>query len=257
MIGPSRIWLVVIGSLLIGTSVSLSSGEQIMAQKVQLSQEINAYICNYSTQSGSSENNDSTCQNQPVPILTQVTGTGGRPILQGRYDAARARYLSVWFSDHWYKYGRDKPLSAQGDRWTLDLSTQSVPIKTGTYDVVVEVETNDGLLLRNVGAGSFTIPPDQSGASIFLTNPAPTPVSYTNTRPHFIQETVTTIPELGSKAVGGIGMLPSVSQAPHDTDDVIAYEDGWTVRQNFTRDVIVYLIATGIAFWLIRRFFRR
>jgi hypothetical protein len=65
--------------------------------------------------------------------------------------------LRVWVATRWYTHGIDPQLTTRGDTWELDLGNKNVSLPVGIYTITVEVETDDGLLLRNVDAGSFAV----------------------------------------------------------------------------------------------------
>lgn len=130
-----------------------------LAQQIELEQRIAPLECVYTTtQTGGGLNMDSTCDNQPVPLLTSVDINNGRPILRGTFNASRSLTLRVWIDGQWYTLGVDGRLMMRDDDWRLDLSGLKEALRPGWYSVVVEVETTDGLLLRNTDAGMFNVP---------------------------------------------------------------------------------------------------
>lgn len=148
-------------SAVIGVCISYPS----MATESHLSQQIKPIECVYTTtQTGEQETVTSTCENQPVPTVTQIIIENSRPVIKGTYRASTALMLRVWINGQWYTYGTDARLTTNGDSWTLDLSGLNMSLQAGTYVIVVEVETTDGLLLRNTNAGAFIIaePPVQA-----------------------------------------------------------------------------------------------
>lgn len=134
--------------------------ETSSAQQVQLQQQIGPLECIYTTtQTGSGVNTNSTCDNQPIPLVTKVILNSGRPLLRGSFDAARSVMLRIWISGQWYTSGIDSRVAVDANEWTLDLSSLPLPLAAGTYTVIIEVETDDGLLLRNTQAATFEIAP--------------------------------------------------------------------------------------------------
>lgn len=129
------------------------------ASQSQLQQEIKPFECIYTTtETGSGQNTVEDCQNQQIPSVEEIVVNAGRPVLRGVFQASKALMLRVWINSQWYTHGTDARLSVSGDEWTLDLSDLSTPLATGDYEVIVEVETNDGLLLRHVSAATFFVP---------------------------------------------------------------------------------------------------
>lgn len=144
--------------LLISITSALSLFTSSYAQQVQLQQQINPLECIYTTtQTGGGENTNSTCDNQPIPLVTNVVVNSGRPLLRGSFDAARSIMLRIWISGQWYTYGIDSRMTVDANEWTLDLTDLPVALMPGVYTVIIEVETNDGLLLRNTAAATFEV----------------------------------------------------------------------------------------------------
>lgn len=147
-----------IGAAFTSITVVVGLFDVSFAQETQLEQRINPIECVYTTtQTGTGSNVDSNCDNQPIPLVTSTVTNNGRPVLKGVFSAARAIMLRVWIDGQWYTYGTDARLTANGDSWELDLSNLKTPLSAGVYTVVVEVEMDDGLLLRNAEAATFEI----------------------------------------------------------------------------------------------------
>jgi hypothetical protein len=133
-------------------------GPLVAASQSQFQQEIKPFECIYTTtETGNGQNTVENCQNQQVPTVEEVVVNAGRPVLRGMFQASKALMLRVWINSQWYTYGTDARLSVTGDEWALDLSNLSAPLAAGDYEVIVEVETNDGLLLRHVSAATFFV----------------------------------------------------------------------------------------------------
>lgn len=172
----------IFAGLLISITSTLSVFTPSYAQQVQLQQQIKPLECVYTTtQTGGGENTNSTCDNQPIPLVTNIVVNSGRPLLQGSFDAARSIMLRVWISGQWYTHGIDSRVTVDANEWTLDLTGLPVALIPGVYTVMIEVETNDGLLLRNTAAATFEVlntheparqlsPPTINGLAPFYTH---------------------------------------------------------------------------------------
>ena len=150
---------IVVG-LLIGPVFAVVYSYPTNAQSSGLQQQIEPIECIYTTTiTGHSPTLDSTCDNQPVPTVSEVIINEGSPVIIGKYQSATARSLRVWLSAQWYTNGVDPRLKTEADIWTLDLSGTVMLLSEGDYTVIVEVETIGGLLLRNTFAATFNVAP--------------------------------------------------------------------------------------------------
>lgn len=151
-------------ALLLSIVAGLTFADPLGAQKVQLNQQIKPLECTYtSTNTGSGVVMTSTCPNEPVPMVTSVDVSAGRPIIRGYFKASATKMLRVWVGGQWYTLGSDVHLSAIGDMWTLDLAGSSASFPPGDYVVTVDVEASDGLSIRNSYAWTFTVQLKYSG----------------------------------------------------------------------------------------------
>ena len=150
----------IIMGLFAGLAFALVFPYSTNAQSPELQQQIKPIECVYTTTiTGNNSTVDSTCDNQPVPTVTEVIVNDGSPIIIGTYQSATARSLRVWLDAQWYTNGVDPRLKTESDLWTLNLSGTLMLLAEGDYIVIVEVETISGLLLRNTFAATFSVLP--------------------------------------------------------------------------------------------------
>jgi hypothetical protein len=220
------------------------------AQQVQLEQQINPIECTYTTtQTGTGSNIDSTCDNQPIPLVTSIIANNGRPVIKGVFSATRAIMLRVWINGQWYTYGTDARLTVNGDLWELDLSSLNVPLIAGVYTVVIEVETNDGLLLRNTEAAIFEILNVQTPATQQLSPP----ISSVNAAtPFFTRMILPQTQEAARDIISPSGQSAVENTQPESHDDT---KNTPTVTNKFQMSltvIIVLIFVIAMLFYLFR-----
>lgn len=115
--------------------------------------------------------------NADAPTVNTVTWVGGRPLIEGVYDAARTVRLRVYIDGVWYVYGVDPQLSVSGNTWLLDLSNLISPLGVGTYSIVVQTSLHDGSILGDMSVNEMTIEPET--LINVITNPTHSPLAST------------------------------------------------------------------------------
>ena len=243
-----KLIVIFISSVFVGFAASAVAS----AQQTELTQEIKPIECVYTTtDDGTGTTTNSTCEGQPIPDMTEVIVNQGRPILRGTYSATRAIALRVWLNGQWFTLGVDSRLTTDGDTWSLDLSDLNEALQSGLYMVIVEVETNDGLLLRNTNAGSFIVP--VRPVDPVSPSPVPAPMPGGVNQPSVFRPGIV-IPTILPRTQEAAGL--SGEQAP--VVGAINNEYSHDTR-NGTRDSVAFglysivffgLIAAGI--WLLR-----
>lgn len=240
--------IIIISSIVVGFLASTTTS----AQQTELTQEIQPIECVYTTiDDGMGTTTNSTCEGQPIPDMTEVIVNQGRPILRGTYSAMRAIALRVWLNGQWFTLGVDSRLTTDGDMWLLDLSDLNMPLQSGLYTVVVEVETSDGLMLRNTNAGSFVVP--VRPLDPVTPGPAPTPTPGGVNQPGALRPGVvipTILPrtqEASGLSGGRVPALPGLNDGHgHDITDDARDSVAFGVYS------IVFVGFIGAGIWLIR-----
>lgn len=233
----------------VGSVVNICIAYTSFAQQSQLQQQIKPFECIYTTtQTGEGSNMDSTCEDQPVPQLTNVDVNSGRPLLRGTFSAAQSLMLRVWINGQWYTHGVDPRLTVADDDWQLDFSELPIPLQAGVYVVMVEVETGGGLLLRNTNAGSFIVP------VVPLSSPqVPQRLPHNPLIPGFFTPTTSPRNQEGTQAPSTVQMpQPPVTPPDHTRNHSGQPKDD--IRQIIIVTVAFILIAGGG--WTIRRYWR-
>lgn len=220
------------------------------AQQVQLEQQINPIECIYTTTTtGVGSNVDSTCDNQPIPLVTSTITNNGRPVIKGVFSATRAIMLRVWINGQWYTYGTDARVTVNGDLWELDLSSLNAPLIAGSYTVVIEVETNDGLLLRNTEAAIFEISNVQAPVAQLL----PPPIDSVNAAtPFFTHMILPQTQEAARDTISPSGQSAVGNAQPESHDDT---KNTPTVMNKFQVSmtlVVILILAVLVVFCLFR-----
>ncbi len=151
----------VLSGVLVAASIGFA-GHVSAQQQVEFNQEINPYVCVYtSVQSGGeAATTDTTCAEQPVSTVEEVLGDIRFPRIIGFFNTAETKIMRVEVNSRAFTSGIDDALDITStvNQWELDLSQMSTPLNSGSYVVSVEVETYDGLLLRNQNAFTFYVP---------------------------------------------------------------------------------------------------
>ena len=98
------------------------------AQESQLRQEIRLPDC------GAPGN----CE-MKTPTIASIDRRFGRPVIEGTYDAAFTSTLRIIFGGVTYELGSSSELTANGNKWRLDLSRLQPALNTGMYELIVEV----------------------------------------------------------------------------------------------------------------------
>ncbi|MET0980357.1 MAG: hypothetical protein ABWX90_03815 [Candidatus Saccharimonadales bacterium] len=151
-------WTVVAFVVFAGFAWALSNGKSALAQQSELTQQIKPIECIFTTtQTGNGAHVDSTCDNQPIPLVASVDINSGRPLVRGSFDSVRSIMLRVLVNGRWYVSGIDARLTTNANLWALDLTGIPMSLSAGVYTVAVEVETVDGLVLRNASAATFEV----------------------------------------------------------------------------------------------------
>ena len=153
-------YLVAIGCLVGGLMFSLVGARSISAQSSvnsKITQNIFLIDCTKTiTQNGTQIVTDTRCNGAVTPTVDPLKTSNRNPIISGNYDSGSTDGLRVYISGRWYTLGKDSNLTTNGNRWFLDLSSEP-QLAIGTHQVIVEVITKSGLLLRNQDSGEIII----------------------------------------------------------------------------------------------------
>lgn len=238
-------------AICISSLANVFMGYISFAQQSELRQQIQPFECIYTTtQTGGGSNMDSTCDGQPVPVLTSIELNNGRPVLHGTFDASRSIMLRVWINGQWYTLGVDARLTTAGDDWSLDLSGLANSLQPGIYIIMAEVETDDGLLLHNTDAGSFIVPVLQQDMTLPITQP------FNPSRPFQLSGIIPTIMPRTQAPDDLLGKYPSIAPRIDQQD---RRDSASTINDNsMTYVYIISIIAAIIGLlWFVRRWSRR
>ena len=139
----------------------------VSAQQSQLHQQIMAPDCS----------SPGACATKK-PTIMSINERGGRPFIIGTYDAAFTKTLRVTLGGRVYIPGQDEELIVQGSEWRLDLRMLQVPLKTGTYDLLVETVGYDGDTKKS--DASFNLTPQEIIYTPVYKSIAPSPEEKNN-----------------------------------------------------------------------------
>lgn len=235
--------------------VNLFDNHVVTAQQSQLQQQITPYECMYTTvETGGEPHTDNTCDGQPIPLLASVDVNKGRPILYGTFSADQSASLRIWINGQWYTLGTDARVTVNDDDWKLDLSGLTAPLQPGVYTVMVEAQTNSGLLLRNTSAGSFIV---------LLTIPVippNIPLAQQTLLQNLFQSGVF-IPTIIPQTQEGVELpdtvrppkLPDVLPDVNGGNSNLAL-NGWAMRIAYVSAAVLFI---GVGIWLARQLIRR
>lgn len=149
--------------IVIGVSVLLPG--LVHASDSELTQEIKLVDCTATRiQNGLTMTTPTECQGAIAPMVNYLETTDTTPTLTGSFDAARAGELEIRILGRVYRLGSSPELVATGNYWTLTLEN-TLPLTSGTYNVIVEVITRDGLFLRDGAKQDLVILPNHSANS--------------------------------------------------------------------------------------------
>ncbi len=142
--------------ILSAVAMSASVGAE-PSQHSTFNQEIKLIDCTKTgTMSGTTETIDYRCDDAVLPTVDKLSTHDTNPKISGTYHSFTASTLRVAIGGQIYILGVDDALSAKKDGWKLNLSKEA-PLRPGTYDVVVEVVTGNGLILRDSTRDELTI----------------------------------------------------------------------------------------------------
>lgn len=201
--------------LLAVASVAITSGFIVVntafAQQVRIEQQIKPIECTYTTtQTGTTTTTTSdNCNDLPVPTVTTLSVNGGRPLIRGAYDASRTALFSVWLYGQWHTLGVDSHLTTDADTWILDLSEMTQPLPSGTYNVVLWVEANDGLVIQDSHAATFSLV--QTKPPVVAPGVPKSPGSLETPGASDVQTTILGIDETGPPFVPSLSPLSPVA----------------------------------------------
>lgn len=145
-------------------TLNLGTSPRVVAQpqsQVQFSQEIKLIDCTKTKVfDGASSFDDVRCDGAIMPTVNKLITSSPTPRISGTFDYKSMQEIKVLVDGQWYTYLSGLAMNQSG-KWWLDIPDKS-KLSVGVYDIIVEVATKEGLLLRDQTKDELIIEKDLS-----------------------------------------------------------------------------------------------